>query len=156
MNITGMRVFMSSICLFRYFWNSHQLRHTSSNRCFHSLWYACQIFLRPCMLLCGPWNNVLFSSTYQKQAAGESPNDYYDRCIRTATSWYMRHLGTSDEFEIVLITNDAGNRNRAVSEGIKSMTIQDYVKTYLADYSSTLSDLVANPTEIRMFVSLLG
>lgn len=53
--------------------------------------------------------------TYIKKSAGELVNDYNDRCIRKAASWYMEHL--PDEY-FVFITDDAKNRSLASEEGI--------------------------------------
>ena len=55
-----------------------------------------------------------------KQLDGESPNDRNDRAIRAAAAWYTRRL---PRMRVVLLTNDADNRRKAVAEGIDAQGI---------------------------------
>ncbi len=55
---------------------------------------------------------------------GESSNDRNDRAIRNAAAWYLKHLTEQkdpfDKVAVVLLTNDAGSREKAVkTEGAK-------------------------------------
>lgn len=57
---------------------------------------------------------------------GESANDRNDRAIRAACSWYQRHLDerqkarapAQKKVRVVLLTQDAGNRQAALAEGL--------------------------------------
>jgi exosome complex exonuclease DIS3/RRP44 len=49
----------------------------------------------------------------------ESDNDRNDRAIRLATAWYQKHLKDifeNDVVDAILVTNDAGNREKAIKE----------------------------------------
>jgi hypothetical protein len=59
--------------------------------------------------------------TYIKAEAGESPNDRNDRAIRVAAAWYAARL---PKMRIVVLTNDADNRRRALEAGLQAMTVQ--------------------------------
>ena len=59
--------------------------------------------------------------TYIKQNDGESPNDRNDRAIRVAAAWYTQRL---PGVEVLLLTNDADNRRKALAEGVKAMSVQ--------------------------------
>lgn len=59
--------------------------------------------------------NFVFRDTYLKKLGGELVNDYNDRCIRRAVSWYMEHV--PDEY-FVFVSDDAKNRSLALEEGI--------------------------------------
>ncbi|CAG9764874.1 unnamed protein product [Ceutorhynchus assimilis] len=52
-------------------------------------------------------------------------NDHNDRCIRAATSWYIKHLPAN---HFVLITDDNKNRQLAIAGQIPACTIAEYVK----------------------------
>lgn len=58
---------------------------------------------------------LYFRETYLKQDDAELINDYNDRCIRKAASWYMKHI--PDE-NFVLLTEDKINRSAAIEESI--------------------------------------
>lgn len=67
----------------------------------------------------------LSRNTYVERKPGESANDRNDRAIRVACSWYQKHLdssqnmhGQSNPVKIVLLTQDARNRELAISEGL--------------------------------------
>ncbi|XP_076263705.1 exosome complex exonuclease RRP44-like protein Dis3 [Rhynchophorus ferrugineus] len=63
--------------------------------------------------------------TYLAESEGELINDYNDRCIRKACSWYISHLPKE---HFVFITDDVNNRRLAIRENIPSYSITDYVK----------------------------
>ncbi|CAK9293952.1 unnamed protein product [Gordionus sp. m RMFG-2023] len=93
------------------------------------------IFKRICELILNPERNVFsFANehhidTYCESKYGETINDRNDRAIRVATNWYNKHL---ENFKIIsiLITNDIKNKQLAISEGLKSMDLKDYIQTY--------------------------
>ncbi|KAL3677411.1 hypothetical protein R1sor_027359 [Riccia sorocarpa] len=72
------------------------------------------------------FSNENHRETYIKGLVGESPNDRNDRAIRVASKWYHAHLGPTSR--IVLVTDDAENRRRALEEGIEALSAQDYVQ----------------------------
>ncbi|KAI4469625.1 ribonuclease [Holotrichia oblita] len=63
--------------------------------------------------------------TYLKQELTELINDYNDRCIRKACSWYIEHI--PDE-NFVLLTEDKNNRRIAQEENIPAYSIVEYVQ----------------------------
>ncbi|KAL2609132.1 hypothetical protein R1flu_027705 [Riccia fluitans] len=73
------------------------------------------------------FSNENHRETYIKGLAGESPNDRNDRAIRVASKWYHAHLGPTSK--IVLVTDDAENRRRALAEGIVALSVHEYVQT---------------------------
>lgn len=62
--------------------------------------------------------------TFIERLGGESANDYNDRVIRKAATWYSQHLEKKGENvpKIVLLTNDRANREKAKNEGIIAYT----------------------------------
>ncbi|CAG9826475.1 unnamed protein product [Diabrotica balteata] len=70
------------------------------------------------------FTNDHHKDTYIKQEGGELINDYNDRCIRKACSWYIEHLPKE---KFVFLSDDANNRNIALEEGIPACTIKDYI-----------------------------
>lgn len=73
--------------------------------------------------------------TYIEREPKESSNDRNDRAIRKAAIWYQGHLDKSQKehkgqkIKIVLLTDDAGNRAKAINEGIVSFSVGDYVRS---------------------------
>ncbi len=72
---------------------------------------------------------VLYSrDTYIERQPGETANDRNDRAIRTAALWYKKHLALSQEpdnpdaVQVVLLTNDRENANKAKDLGITTFT----------------------------------
>ncbi|KAG6546222.1 hypothetical protein Mapa_012260 [Marchantia paleacea] len=72
------------------------------------------------------FSNENHRDTYIKGLAGESPNDRNDRAIRVASKWYHEHLGPTSK--VVLVTNDADNKRKALEEGIDAQTVEDFVR----------------------------
>ena len=64
---------------------------------------------------------IHFRETYIKQDLGESPNDRNDRAIRVGTAWYVKRL---PQMKIFLLTNDAENRRKALSNHLDAMSVQ--------------------------------
>ncbi|XP_059142124.1 exosome complex exonuclease RRP44-like [Physella acuta] len=79
--------------------------------------------------------------TYVERKPGESANDRNDRAIRKAVDWYSQHL-KDEGIVIVLLTNDADNYKKAVSEKLTAYTIHDYVRSLS---NQSLIDRLANP-----------
>lgn len=73
--------------------------------------------------------------TFIPEEEGELINDYNDRCIRKACSWYINHV---PENKFVLITDDVRNRTLALQENTPACSITDYVKNL--ENSSLLED----------------
>ena len=59
--------------------------------------------------------------TYIKADVNESPNDRNDRAIRVAAAWYMKRV---PGMPIIVLTNDAENRRKALEMGINAMSVQ--------------------------------
>lgn len=74
------------------------------------------------------FHNEFRQETYIKRLQGETINDSNDRAIRRACSWYKSHLagslaGTEKKPpEIVMLSDDRGNLERAKEEGITCCT----------------------------------
>ncbi|XP_071951446.1 exosome complex exonuclease RRP44-like isoform X2 [Antedon mediterranea] len=83
------------------------------------------------------FTNEHHKDTYIEREGGESPNDYNDRAIRKATSWFNGHLEgckrhpdhQQDQVQVILLTNDQANREKAVEDGLQAYTIHEYVKS---------------------------
>ncbi|GJE98679.1 RNB-domain-containing protein [Phanerochaete sordida] len=95
--------------------------------------------------------NEFRSETAVVREEDESPNDRNDRGIRKATSWYNTHLSLARPPirgqpkptlpDVVLLTDDAANRQKAEKEGIKCMSVRNYVEG--SKKSSELLDLLS-------------
>ncbi|XP_077153363.1 exosome complex exonuclease RRP44 [Ranitomeya variabilis] len=82
------------------------------------------------------FTNEHHRETYIEQEQGENANDRNDRAIRTATQWYGEHLKKSanlKNLQVLLITNDRGNKEKAVQEGIVAFTCEEYIKSLIAN-----------------------
>ncbi|XP_073436479.1 exosome complex exonuclease RRP44 isoform X2 [Dendrobates tinctorius] len=82
------------------------------------------------------FTNEHHRETYIEQEQGENANDRNDRAIRTATQWYCKHLKKSanlKNLQVLLITNDRGNKEKAVKEGIVAFTCEEYIKSLIAN-----------------------
>jgi hypothetical protein len=71
---------------------------------------------------------------------GESPNDHSDRAIRRAAEWYQVQLG--DAVEVLLLTNDVDNKQKAIASGLKAQSIHAYVRSL--PEADELQDLLVN------------
>ncbi|XP_010339981.1 exosome complex exonuclease RRP44 isoform X3 [Saimiri boliviensis] len=74
--------------------------------------------------------------TYVEQEQGENANDRNDRAIRVAAKWYNEHLkkmSTDNQLQVIFITNDRKNKEKAVEEGIPAFTCEEYVKSLTAN-----------------------
>ncbi|KAL8189938.1 UNVERIFIED_CONTAM: exosome catalytic subunit dis3 [Gekko kuhli] len=92
------------------------------------------------------FTNEHHKDTYIEQEQGENPNDRNDRAIRVAVKWYNEHLRklqTEEKIQVILLTNDRKNKERAVEEGITAYTCEEYIKS-----------LIANPELVDRLASL--
>ncbi|KAI8993271.1 hypothetical protein BDB01DRAFT_716146 [Pilobolus umbonatus] len=84
--------------------------------------------------------------TFIERMKDESPNDRNDRAIRVAAKWYADHLQAqhlSQNIQILLLTDDVGNREKAKSLDIKTSSVSQYVES-IKDVPELL-DMVAAP-----------
>ncbi|XP_008054149.1 exosome complex exonuclease RRP44 isoform X2 [Carlito syrichta] len=91
----------------------------------------------------GTWASVASSlrlpgslETYIEQEQGENANDRNDRAIRVAAKWYNEHLkkmSADNQLQVIFITNDRKNKEKAVEEGIPAFTCEEYVKSLTAN-----------------------
>lgn len=82
------------------------------------------------------FTNEHHRETYIEQEQGENANDRNDRAIRTAAKWYNAHLQKSaniKNLQVLLITNDRGNKEKALQEGIVAFTCEEYIKSLIAN-----------------------
>lgn len=92
----------------------------------------------------------IFRDTYVEREPGESSNDRNDRAIRFATNWYDAHILEAQQgaksfgknaanalTRVVLLTEDADNRAKAMKEGILVASAEEYIKS-LTDYPMLL------------------
>jgi exosome complex exonuclease DIS3/RRP44 len=82
-----------------------------------------------CILACVDFSFFSFSlhfrETYVEQEQGENANDRNDRAIRVAAKWYNEHLkkmSAENQLQVIFITNDRKNKEKAVEEGIPAFT----------------------------------
>ncbi|XP_067890391.1 exosome complex exonuclease RRP44 [Heterodontus francisci] len=95
------------------------------------------------------FTNEHHKDTYIEQEQGESANDRNDRAIRIAVKWYNEHLkkspNNSVQLQVILITNDRKNKERAVEDGLVAFTCDEYIKSLvgspeLVDRLACISD----------------
>lgn len=82
--------------------------------------------------------NEFRSETAIVREEGETPNDRNDRSIRIGAKWYNTHLRLARPPvrgqkppaipQVVLLTQDAGNRDKALAEDIPCIPIRKYVE----------------------------
>lgn len=82
---------------------------------------------------------------YVERLAGESANDRNDRAIRQAVKWYQGHLAQRS-IQVVLVTDDFGNRKCAEEMGLHTVSLKKYVENFIDDsLASLLVDRLAAP-----------
>ncbi|XP_067842648.1 exosome complex exonuclease RRP44 [Heptranchias perlo] len=95
------------------------------------------------------FTNEHHKDTYIEQEQGESANDRNDRAIRIAVKWYNEHLKKSQintvQLQVILITNDRKNKERAAEDGLVAFTCDEYIKSLagnpeLVDRLACISD----------------
>ncbi|KAF7242014.1 Exosome complex exonuclease RRP44 [Varanus komodoensis] len=82
------------------------------------------------------FTNEHHKETYIEQEQGENANDRNDRAIRVAAKWYSEHLAklqSEEKIQIILLTNDRKNKEKAVEEGITAYTCEEYIKSLIAN-----------------------
>ncbi|PPR00807.1 hypothetical protein CVT26_012448 [Gymnopilus dilepis] len=102
----------------------------------------------------------VFYNEYRSETAiireeGETPNDRNDRGIRKATAWYNSHIKVNRPPirgqaspklpTVVLLTEDAANRQKAEKEGLTSVSVRNYVEG-MKDATQLLDLLAAEGT----------
>ncbi|KAG1452873.1 hypothetical protein G6F56_007710 [Rhizopus delemar] len=93
----------------------------------------------------------MFANEHQRDAfverlKDESPNDRNDRAIRVSAKWYADHLkanNTEEEIQVVLLTDDRDNREKAKATGLKCSSVAKYVES-IKDVPE-LVDMVSAP-----------
>ncbi|KAI0262886.1 hypothetical protein BC834DRAFT_889464 [Gloeopeniophorella convolvens] len=95
--------------------------------------------------------NEFRSETAVVREVGESPNDRNDRAIRVGAAWYNSHIsltrppvrGQSAPVlpTVVLLTDDAGNRRKALEDRMACISVREYVAGLRE--SSQLVDLLS-------------
>ncbi|CEP19826.1 hypothetical protein [Parasitella parasitica] len=84
--------------------------------------------------------------TFIEKLKGETPNDRNDRAIRVATKWFMDHLkanSSGEDIDVIMLSDDRGNREKAKTTGIKSCGVTEYVES-IKD-TPELLDMVSAP-----------
>ncbi|CAI2166056.1 14609_t:CDS:10 [Funneliformis geosporum] len=70
--------------------------------------------------------------TFIERAKDESPNDRNDRAIRSAAKWYATHVKQIKDkgkaLEVVLLSDDVENRQKARQDGILAYSVKEYVE----------------------------
>uniref|UniRef100_A0A8D0Y5K5 Protein DIS3 homolog n=1 Tax=Sus scrofa TaxID=9823 RepID=A0A8D0Y5K5_PIG len=82
------------------------------------------------------FTNEHHRETYVEQQQGENSNDRNDRAIRVAAKWYNEHLkkmSAENQLQVIFITNDRKNKEKAIEEGIPAFTCEEYVKSLTAN-----------------------
>ncbi|MCL4130362.1 UNVERIFIED_CONTAM: hypothetical protein GTU68_040344, partial [Idotea baltica] len=86
------------------------------------------------------FTNEHHGDCYIEREEKESVNDCNDRSIRIACWWYQQHFSFYNQ-NVVLLTNDQSNKNKAKELELDAFTVQEYVEG-LKD-SGPLLDFVA-------------
>ncbi|KAB1267768.1 Exosome complex exonuclease RRP44 [Camelus dromedarius] len=82
------------------------------------------------------FTNEHHRETYVEQEQGENSNDRNDRAIRVAAKWYNEHLkkmSAENQLQVIFITNDRKNKEKAIEEGIPAFTCEEYIKSLTAN-----------------------
>ncbi|KAF8714246.1 hypothetical protein AX14_012862 [Amanita brunnescens Koide BX004] len=104
----------------------------------------------------------VFYNEYRLETAvvreeNETPNDRNDRGIRKSVSWYTAHLAQSRARTrvasqskpptVILLTEDAANRQKAQAEGIVAMGVHQYIDQMKVPQLLDLLSTVSEPVE---------
>ncbi|XP_030817141.1 exosome complex exonuclease RRP44 [Camarhynchus parvulus] len=82
------------------------------------------------------FTNEHHRETYIEQKRGETANDRNDRAIRVAVKWYNEHLKKvedEEKIQVIFLTNDRINKEKALEEGITAYTCEEYIKSLTAN-----------------------
>ncbi|KAI9294598.1 RNB-domain-containing protein, partial [Neoconidiobolus thromboides FSU 785] len=93
------------------------------------------------------FSNEHHKSTFIERLPNESPNDRNDRAIRVATQWFNNHVKQIGDLEVVMLSDDADNRRKAVAEGLSTFSAYDYAKQ-ISDRPN-LIDLIAEKSNFK-------
>uniref|UniRef100_A0A182KC56 Protein DIS3 homolog n=1 Tax=Anopheles christyi TaxID=43041 RepID=A0A182KC56_9DIPT len=92
--------------------------------------------------------NEHHKDTYVEREPGESANDRNDRMIRTAAEWYGKHLSpqagkksAGAGLRIVLLSDDADNRAKAMALGLNTCSAAEYMKAAKAKFAHLLDKI---------------
>ncbi|KAG5643684.1 hypothetical protein DXG03_000517 [Asterophora parasitica] len=94
--------------------------------------------------------NEYCSETAIIREENESPNDRNDRGIRKATAWYQNHISLARPPPpklptVLLMTEDAANRQKAQQAGIECISVRQYVQG-MKEHTQLLDLLAAEGT----------
>ncbi|XP_059826436.1 exosome complex exonuclease RRP44 [Hypanus sabinus] len=101
------------------------------------------------------FTNEHHKDTYIEQEQGEGANDRNDRAIRVAVKWYNGHFKKSQNsnvhVQVILMTNDKKNKERAVEDGLVAFTCEEYIKNLAGnpDLIDRLACISDNSKEIE-------
>ncbi|OLY77952.1 Exosome complex exonuclease RRP44 [Smittium mucronatum] len=87
------------------------------------------------------FSNEHSKDTFIDRLADETPNDRNDRAIRVASLWYKTHLKLFG-IDVLLLTEDAGNRDKSKQMEINTSRMEDYLSA--KDNSLELLDMLGN------------
>lgn len=83
------------------------------------------------------FTNEHHRETFIEREPGESANDRNDKAIRVAAKWYSEHLkkfkSTSEGLQVILLTNDQGNKEKAEESGLLVFKFEEYIKSLTAN-----------------------
>lgn len=94
------------------------------------------------------FHNEFHSETFTLRQEGETINDRNDRAIRRSVAWYKDHLARATRAskdiapEILLLSDDRANRERAKTDGLAVKSVQEYLE--LQPQSAQFLDMVAS------------
>ncbi|MGH0159666.1 UNVERIFIED_CONTAM: hypothetical protein FKN15_037839 [Acipenser sinensis] len=97
------------------------------------------------------FTNEHHRETYIEQAQGESANDRNDRAIRVAAKWYSEHLKKDQKeegFQIILLTNDKKNKEKAEEAGLVAYTCEEYIQSLVAN-PELVDRLASTPDDVN-------
>ncbi|KAI7867430.1 exosome complex exonuclease RRP44-like protein [Spinellus fusiger] len=105
------------------------------------------------------FSNEHHRDTFIEKLKDESSNDRNDRAIRVSTKWYKDHLNQNAKghsIEVVMLSDDRANREKALASGIKAVSVRDYVESMkdvpeLVDMIANAKDSAANDKDQIVF-----
>ncbi len=96
------------------------------------------------------FSNEHHRECFAGEPSAESTNDRNDRAIRLAAAWYAKHLQQVYPQHVVtplLITNDAGNREKAIQEQLRTFSLASFVQLVpLEAGRNALLDMLEGPS----------
>lgn len=91
---------------------------------------------------------ITLRETYVEQVQGENSNDRNDRAIRVAAKWYNDHLkkmSTESQLQVIFITNDRRNKEKALEEGIPAFTCKSPCNQTVSSCLQTHAKIIIRP-----------